>query len=82
MFLWYLEFRCPSTFVNDKKTQLSPIIEKIPQKRRSNILESTKVNHFIDKYKTWNTKKSNEMLPRNIDINILIPVNDIKDKIV
>lgn len=59
----------------------SPIIEKIPEERRSGV-ESIKVSYFIDRSKTW---KLYEILPKYIMdkiMTILILLNDIKDEVV
>lgn len=39
----------------------SPLIDKIPPEYRSKIVDTIKVNFFIDQSKTWNTSKSNEV---------------------
>lgn len=44
-----------------------------------------KISRFIDKNKTWDIKKLNEILPKFIMdkiINIPVQLNDIKDRVV
>lgn len=53
-------------FGNDIRMEESPLIRKIFHESRSAIIDTTKVSQFIDKTKTWNISKLNEVLPNYI----------------